>query len=75
MMLLLILENFNFQYLYGKITESALAWIRNSKEAFVLLAIKEDGLYDIENHIIDLKYSSIEEYDKARREEFAFLDI
>lgn len=70
-----ILENFNFQYLYDKITEPVLAWIKNTNEAFVLLAIREDGLYNIENHIIDLKYSSVEEYDKAKREEFDFLGI
>ena len=70
-----ILENFNFQYLYDKITEPVLAWIKNTNEAFVLLAIEEDGLYNIENHIIDLKYSSVEEYDKAKREEFDFLGI
>lgn len=70
-----ILENFNFQYLYDKITEPVLAWFKNTNEAFVLLAIREDGLYNIENHIIDLKYSSVEEYDKAKREEFDFLGI
>ena len=70
-----ILENINFDYFCNRISEPSLAWIKNVNEAIILLATKENGFYNIENHTIELKYSSIEEYNKAKDEKFSFLDI
>ena len=70
-----ILEDINFDYFCNRISEPPLAWIKSVNEAIILLATKEDGFYNIENHIIELKYSSIEEYNKAKEEEFSFLNI
>lgn len=70
-----ILEDINFDYFCNKISEPPLAWIKSANEAIILLATKENGFYNIDNHIIELKYSSIEEYNKAKDEKFSFLDI
>lgn len=70
-----ILEDINFDYFCNKISEPPLAWIKSANEAIILLATKENGFYNIDNHTIELKYSSIEEYNKAKDEKFSFLDI